>query len=199
MMNKEQNKALFDALQFAGLTELPEEWNGEDIWVKAVVEILRGNAKTEYAVATNENGKGKPNYIKTFGSTSIIKKPLRFFPYKLLQDKYKPSFKTKKEMQDYLLRTYPNDEAFIANLLAKAKSKDENEATTAQDKIEQLINMSAIEFQIMKEEEDRMKPSDYFTPEPPAIEEPEVVAPVVEEPVVEEKPKVKTRKTLLDE
>lgn len=95
-MYKAADKSLIDALAWAGIRELPEIHDGENIYIKALALVAKRDGTTSY-VATCKDILGVDKIVKDFGTISQIAKILEVRPYMYLDASFVPEFSTKKK------------------------------------------------------------------------------------------------------
>ena len=95
-MHKITNKTLIDALSWAGLRELPEVNDGENIYIKSLALVSKRDGTTSY-VATCKDILGVDKIVKDFGTVSPIVEVKEVHPYLYLDASYVPEFATKKK------------------------------------------------------------------------------------------------------
>ena len=95
-MHKITNKTLIDALSWAGLRELPEVNDGENIYIKSLALVSKRDGTTSY-VATCKDILGVDKIVKDFGTVSPIVEVKEVYPYLYLDASYVPEFATKKK------------------------------------------------------------------------------------------------------
>lgn len=101
----EETKNLAIAYTRSGV--LPPELSEEtDVWVYAIVRVLKANTKEEYVVARHEfrNGEDTFDVIKDFGECFKIVKAISIHPYEVVE--YVPEFKDSEERIKYLCKVY---------------------------------------------------------------------------------------------
>ena len=95
-MHRTTNKTLIDALSWAGLRELPEVYDGENIYIKSLALVSKRDGTTSY-VATCKDILGADKIVKDFGTVSPIVEVKEVHPYLYLDASYVPEFATKKK------------------------------------------------------------------------------------------------------
>lgn len=95
-MYKATDKSLIDALAWAGVRELPEVYDGENIYIKALALVAKRDGTTSY-VATCKDVLGVDKIVKDFGTIAQIVKVLEVRPYMYLDASFVPEFATKKK------------------------------------------------------------------------------------------------------
>jgi chorismate mutase len=109
-MYKATDKSLIDAMSWAGVRELPEVYDGENIYIKALALVAKRDGSTSY-VAMCKNKSGEDKIVKDFGSSAQIAKILEVRPYLYLDASFVPDFASKKkeERVRYLNIAAPNE------------------------------------------------------------------------------------------
>ena len=105
------DEMLVDALQFASIRELPEEWDGEREWIKALALVSKRNGSKAY-VALAKGKTGEDKIVKDFGEISAVAVIEKIYPYLYAEETAMPQFKTntKKERLDWLYINDPDNE-----------------------------------------------------------------------------------------
>ena len=101
-------KTLTSVLRYARLRELPQEDNGKNVWILAVVRVRKSDGTTNYAIA-DKDAEGKIRIMKDFGSVCSIFSIDNIYPYAYLGVEYMPVFKTQKKEEriEWLNRNAP--------------------------------------------------------------------------------------------
>lgn len=105
-MGKKTEESLIDALSYCGLRDLPEPWDKENIWVKALVRLVKSDG-IEYYALVEKNGNGEDCIKKVFGGVASIVKILEYYPFSYLKAEFMPYFEDKKDKKarvEYLLK-----------------------------------------------------------------------------------------------
>lgn len=104
-MDKEK-QSLMECLAWCSLKELPNEDEGKEVYIAAVIKVLKADATVSYAVVKRDID-GTDKIIKDFGSCAVIREVLGKYPYKYLNAEYMPKLKdfTRKSMVNYLARS----------------------------------------------------------------------------------------------
>lgn len=95
-MDKVLRKSLLDALSWASLKDLPEKWDGENIYILALGLAAKMDGSKSY-VALKKDEKGNDKVVKDFGSVSIISRIDAVYPYLYLDGSFIPSFGGQKK------------------------------------------------------------------------------------------------------
>ena len=104
-MDKEK-QSLLECLTWCSLKELPKEDDGKDIYIAAVIKVLKADTTVSYA-AVKRDTDGTDKIIKDFGTCAVIREVLGKYPYKFLNAEYMPKLKdfSRKSMVNFLART----------------------------------------------------------------------------------------------
>lgn len=89
-------KTLTSVLRYTRLRELPQEDNGKNFWIMAIVRVRKSDGSTNYAVA-DKDADGKMRIMKDFGSVCSIFSIDNIYPFAYLGVEYMPVFKTQKK------------------------------------------------------------------------------------------------------
>lgn len=136
-MNNIEEDSLTEALSYAKLNCLPNEWEERGgVWTKAVVHVLKVNTTKNYAIAVND-GTGNPSIVKDFGSTSRIVLVDKIYPFYYLDSSYQPDLRNKADIINYLSNN-GFQESDIKQLLSN-KRKDGQEKTDDEKKSDREI------------------------------------------------------------
>lgn len=117
-----EEKALWEALEYCKCHELPDELKDGEIFVKAIVKVLKSNSMEGFCIAVND-GTGKPDIKKSFGSVAQIVQVLSIHPLSVLDRNYVPSFGNIDDVTNFLLRRGENYE-YIKSLVDSDKTED---------------------------------------------------------------------------
>lgn len=93
-MNKIKEKSLIDCLAYLDLKDLPKEWDKETVYILAVGLAQKADGTQSY-VALKKDEKGNDKIVKDFGTLGVVKKVNAVYPYRYLDERYMPTFKTK--------------------------------------------------------------------------------------------------------
>lgn len=95
-MTNSAEKSLTSVLRYTRLRELPQEDNGKNVWIMAIVRVRKSDGSTNYAVA-DKDADGKMRIMKDFGSVCSIFSIDNIYPFAFLGVEYMPVFKTQKK------------------------------------------------------------------------------------------------------
>lgn len=88
-------KSLLDALSWCGVHELPEEYNGKEVYIKAISLVSKRDGSKSYVAVVKDYETGNDRIVKDFGSTSMIAKIDKTYPYLYLNSSFLPTFQAK--------------------------------------------------------------------------------------------------------
>lgn len=88
-----KQKSLIQALSYCSVRDLPEEDNGENVWVKAIGLVSKIDGTKSY-VAIERGVDGGNKIVKDFGHIASIVKVENVYPYLYLESGNIPKFKT---------------------------------------------------------------------------------------------------------
>lgn len=95
-MTNSAEKSLTSVLRYTRLRELPQEDNGKNVWIMAIVRVRKSDGSINYAVA-DKDADGKMRIMKDFGSVCSIFSIDNIYPFAFLGVEYMPVFKTQKK------------------------------------------------------------------------------------------------------
>lgn len=111
MIKNIKEKTLVEALSFCGVRELPEEFKGKEVWIKAIGLVSKVDGSQSYVYL--ERGElGASNIKKDFGTLSPIVKIDKIYPYLYLSEDEVPKFskENKGEKTSWLVARGYNEE-----------------------------------------------------------------------------------------
>lgn len=95
-MNEISKEQLKEVLTYCRLTELPQEWDGESLFLKAIVAVSKADGSKSYAIV--EKDELLHNYYKKdFGNTSAILSVDKVYPFFYFDVSYIPDFDSGKK------------------------------------------------------------------------------------------------------
>ena len=104
----DSQKSMFDALEFVHKSELPESWNGKDVYISAICKTLKSDGNNYYCVVEiDENGKNK--IVKDFGRCAAIVKFEEIYPLSYLEPSFLKKFKKDEEGTAKLVEYLKNE------------------------------------------------------------------------------------------
>jgi hypothetical protein len=99
---------MFDALEFVHKSELPEPWNGKDVFINGIAKTLKSDGNNYYCVVEiDENGKNR--IIKDFGRCAAIVKFEEIYPLSYLEPSFLKRFKKDEEGTAKLVEYLKNE------------------------------------------------------------------------------------------
>ena len=111
MIKNIKDETLVEALSFCGVRELPEEFKGKEVWIKAIGLVSKVDGSQSYVYL--ERGElGASNIKKDFGTLSPIVKIDKIYPYLYLSEDEVPKFskENKGEKASWLIARGYNEE-----------------------------------------------------------------------------------------
>ncbi len=93
-MDKIKEKSLIDCLSHLNLKDLPKEWDNENVYILAVGLVSKRDGSSNY-VALKKDKDGNDKIAKDFGNIALLNKIEKVYPYRYLDERYVPTFKTK--------------------------------------------------------------------------------------------------------
>lgn len=87
-MNEISKQSLVKALSECALKELPNIWDGKNIWIRALAKVKKYDGSESFVMAKNIDGKYR--IVKDFGTTSAIHSILEYYPYEYLESCFIP-------------------------------------------------------------------------------------------------------------
>lgn len=109
-MGRKTDESLIDALSYCGLRDLPEPWDKENIWVKALARLVKSDG-VEYFAYVEKTIEGEDKIKRVFGGVASIVKILEYYPFSYLKAEFVPTFEDKKDKKariEYLLLANPD-------------------------------------------------------------------------------------------
>lgn len=104
----DSQKSMFDALEFVHKSELPEPWNGKDVFINGIAKTLKSDGNNYYCVVEiDENGKNK--IVKDFGRCAAIIKFEEIYPLSYLEPSYLKRFKKDEDGTAKLVEYLKNE------------------------------------------------------------------------------------------
>lgn len=93
-MEKLKKESLIKAMSFCGLREVPEEWNKENIYLRALALVAKTDGSESY-VLVEKDERGEDRMVKDFGTISAIHETISIHPFFFLDTRWIPEFKPK--------------------------------------------------------------------------------------------------------
>lgn len=160
-----EEQSLFEMLQYAKISCLPEKNNENKIWAKAIVKIVRNTGLCDYAIAEHDFFSWKEVAVKKeVGGVGIARDIIDIYPYQYLSDTFIPNVSTKKEIIDFVYSRVPEDREYLESI--------------TNDALKNMLYNACIKEQIKRIDLNRSY-SDYcivaHKPEPPKVKQEEKV------------------------
>lgn len=93
-MEKLKKESLVKAMSFCGLREVPEEWDMENIYLRALALVSKTDGSESY-VLVEKDERGEDRMVKDFGTISAIHETISIHPFFFLDTRWIPEFKAK--------------------------------------------------------------------------------------------------------
>lgn len=138
-----ERETLTQVLTDTGCVELPKPLKEGDVYVRAIVKVLKANNHEAMCIAVND-GSGKPIIKKSYGSVSMIKKVVEIYPLSVLQNGYIPDFRKKQDVENFLV-TMGESKNKVQELIA---TKDDE----SRMKIKQMVISHCVKRQLETED-----------------------------------------------
>lgn len=109
-MGKKTDESLIDALSYCGLRDLPEPWDKENVWIKALVKLVKSDG-VEYYAYVEKTPNNEERIKKVFGGVASIVKILEYYPFSYLRAEFMPQFEDKRDKKsriEFLQRANPD-------------------------------------------------------------------------------------------
>lgn len=87
----DSQKSMFDCLEFVHKAEIPEPWNGKDVYISAICKTLKSDGNNYYCVVEIDE-EGKNRIVKDFGRCVAILKFEEIYPLSYLNPSYVKKF-----------------------------------------------------------------------------------------------------------
>ena len=91
-MDRIERESLERALEWARLTGLPKEYDGKEIYIKALQRVVKQDGSSSF-VAVRKVSADEDKIVKDFGKTSMIVARKEVYPYLYLDASFIPNFK----------------------------------------------------------------------------------------------------------
>ena len=101
MIKDIEKTSLIECLSWCALRELPQEYDGKNIYIYAVAKVSKTDGSTSYCAITKGND-GNDKVLKDFGTIARISKIEKVYPYVYLDSFYVPNCKNKEEKIKFL-------------------------------------------------------------------------------------------------
>lgn len=93
-MEKLKKESLIKALSFCGLRDVPEEWDKENIYLRALALVSKTDGSESY-VLVEKDERGNDRMVKDFGTVCAINATISVHPFFFLDTRWLPEFKPK--------------------------------------------------------------------------------------------------------
>ena len=150
MISKKELDSLVAALNYCGLSALPEPYveDSDRIWVSGIVKVRKSNGTMAYCVADNrEYGSGRVHICKSFGGMARIVSIEGIYPASYLEGTDIPVLRTVNSMVSYL-SSHGEDgkaaSALLASTDANGEKKSDEVLHSDKERVRMLIARCAI-------------------------------------------------------
>lgn len=150
MESKNEQISLMECLSLSRMTELPKEWDGKKIWLKAIVRVLKCDNSCNYALAEND-GRNKPEIKRDFGNMARIVKIEAIYPTYYMSENQKPDLRNKTDIITYLGNAGFNKEnvEFLLGTVGKnGEDKTDEEKKADKETVKMWVNEVSIKLQL---------------------------------------------------
>ena len=111
-MEKLKKESLIKAMSFCGLREVPEEWDKENIYLRALALVSKTDGSESY-VLVEKDERGKDRMIKDFGTVCAINATISVHPFFFLDTRWLPEFKPKGKGKAERIAWLERDNVFM--------------------------------------------------------------------------------------
>lgn len=110
-------ESLLEMLMYAKIPSLPEPNDEEQIWVRAIVKILRKSGHMDYAIAYHDFfAWNEINVTKELPGLGIAHELVEIYPYEYLKEDSLPDVASKKEIISFISANVPEDEEYLSGM-----------------------------------------------------------------------------------
>lgn len=108
-----EKQSLTEALMYCSLRSLPQEEDGENVWIQAIAKVAKRDGSIGYVLVEKDSKSGENKVVKDFGTVSMIARFLGFYPMTYLLPEFVPDFdNNRKEPRMNYLRKMRGDEDY---------------------------------------------------------------------------------------
>lgn len=93
-MEKLKKESLIKALSFCGLRDVPEEWDKENVYLRALALVSKTDGSQGY-ILVEKDEYGNDRVVKDFGAVCAIHEIVSVHPFFFLDARWLPEFKPK--------------------------------------------------------------------------------------------------------
>lgn len=150
MESKNEQISLMECMSLSRMTELPKEWDGKRIWLKAIVKVSKCDNSKNYALAEN-NGRNKPSIMRDFGNMARIVSIDAIYPTYYMSENQKPDLRNKTDIITYLGNAGFNKEnvEFMLGTVGKnGEDKTDEEKKADKETVKMWVNEVSIKLQL---------------------------------------------------
>lgn len=150
MESKNEQISLMECMSLSRMTELPKEWDGKRIWLKAIVKVSKCDNSKNYALAEND-GRNKPYILRDFGNCARIVSIDNIYPTYYLVENQKPDLRNKNDIITYLSNAgyvKENVEFLLGNVDSNGVDKTEEQKKSDKETVKMWVNEVSIKLQL---------------------------------------------------
>lgn len=150
MESKNEQISLMECMSLSRMTELPKEWDGKRIWLKAIVKVSKCDNSKNYALAEND-GRNNPFIKRDFGNMARIVNIDAIYPTYYMAENQKPDLRNKTDIITYLGNAGFNKEnvEFMLGTVGKnGEDKTDEEKKSDKETVKMWVNEVSIKLQL---------------------------------------------------
>ena len=150
MESKNEQISLMECMSLSRMTELPKEWDGKRIWLKAIVKVSKCDNSKNYALAEND-GRNKPFIKRDFGNMARIVNIDAIYPTYYMAENQKPDLRNKTDIITYLGNAgfnKENVEFMLGTVEKNGEDKTDEEKKADKETVKMWVNEISIKLQL---------------------------------------------------
>lgn len=150
MESKNEQISLMECMSLSRMTELPKEWDGKRIWLKAIVKVSKCDNSKNYALADND-GRNKPAIKRDFGNMARIVNIDAIYPTYYMSENQKPDLRNKTDIITYLGNAgfnKANIEFMLGTVGKNGEDKTDEEKKADKETVKMWVNEVSIKLQL---------------------------------------------------
>lgn len=150
MESKNEQISLMECMSLSRMTELPKEWDGKRIWLKAIVKVSKCDNSKNYALAEND-GRNKPFIKRDFGNMARIVNIDAIYPTYYMAENQKPDLRNKTDIITYLGNAgfnKDNVEFMLGTVGKNGEDKTDEEKKSDKETVKMWVNEVSIKLQL---------------------------------------------------